>query len=106
MPRRCRNLSTLFVREDFIDVSPTVEQTHDFRSIISQTIEHDLGARGERAEACPDVVPRSSCEGEIVDCCGGSRYFAQDFVGSRVSDDVGIVSPRDDRYLRSLPATK
>jgi hypothetical protein len=67
-------------RKNLFDILPPVEHTHDFRPIVFQTIEHNLGAGGERAKTRPDFIARPACKRKIVNGRNNPGHFAQDVV--------------------------
>ena len=80
-------------RKNFFDILTSIEHTYDFRTVIVQAIEHNMGAGGERAQARSDFIARPSCQRKVVNCRNNPGNFAQKFVGYYASCRASVVFP-------------
>jgi hypothetical protein len=105
--RRVQGISRLIrAGEDFINVSPTVDDANDLSDIIpGDAIENDVRICCDRTNPWPDLITRSTSIRVILEQLTRFADPANNIVRCVASGDARIVVP-DIRNRRGLRATK
>src|SRR6266571_3705229 len=71
-------VALLLVRKNFIEITPSIQHTDDFRNVIDDAIEDDVWAGDDRSEAWSHLVASSAGKRMILEKTTTFAYFTHD----------------------------